>query len=139
MSGAPAAERRAAAELEAAVEQLSPKDFAEGLKAVARKLPVAAGVETAAIRLRDTDGEGELHLVSSEGNPAHERQQETRWLAADFGDMAPFRIEIWIEQHFGPPGGDVDRIGEQRRVPDSHHIRLVFRAVRPDCYLLHAD
>ena len=45
MSGAPAAERLAAAELEAAVEQVSPKDFAEGLKAVARRLPVAAGVE----------------------------------------------------------------------------------------------
>ena len=35
------------------------------------------------------------------------------WLAVDFGDVAPLRIEIWIEQHFGPPGGDVDRIGEQ--------------------------
>ena len=70
MSGAPAAERLAAAELEAAVEQLSPKDFAQGPRAVVRKLPVAAGVETAAIRLRDTDGEGELHLVSSVGIPA---------------------------------------------------------------------
>jgi hypothetical protein len=93
MSGAPAAERRAAAELEAAVEQLSPKDFAEGLKAVARKLPVAAGVETAAIRLRDTDGEGELHLLSSEGIPAHERRKPLFYLQSLVQARAMFALK----------------------------------------------
>ena len=93
MSGAPAAERLAAAELEAAVEQLSPKDFAEGLKAVARKLPVAAGVETAAIRLRDTDGEGELHLVSSVGIRAHERRNPLFYLQSLVQARAVFALK----------------------------------------------
>jgi DNA-binding CsgD family transcriptional regulator len=73
MSGL-AAERLAATELDAAVEGVSPGTFIEGLKAVARKLPVAVGVETVAIRLRDSDGEGRLHLVASEGIPASERR-----------------------------------------------------------------
>ncbi|HET6658031.1 MAG TPA: helix-turn-helix transcriptional regulator [Gaiellaceae bacterium] len=74
MSGPIAAERLAATELGAAVDAVSPNSFMEGLKAVAQKLPVAVGVETVAIRLRDSDGEGMLHLVASEGIPASERR-----------------------------------------------------------------
>jgi DNA-binding CsgD family transcriptional regulator len=74
MSVALAVERRAATELDAAVEEISPNSLIEGLKAVAQKLPVAVGVETVAIRLRDSDGEGSLHLVASEGIPANERR-----------------------------------------------------------------
>jgi len=69
-----AAELLAATELDRAVEQLAPSSIAQGLKAVARKVPVAVGVETVAIRLRDSDGEGDLHVVASEGIPAHDRR-----------------------------------------------------------------
>jgi DNA-binding CsgD family transcriptional regulator len=93
MSGAPAAERLAATELDAAVERLSSTDFAQGLKAVVRKLPVAAGVETAAIRLRDTDGEGELHLVSSVGIPAHERRNPLFYLQSLVQARAVFALK----------------------------------------------
>ena len=69
-----AAELLAATELDRAVEQLAPSSIAQGLKAVARKVPVAVGVETVAIRLRDSDGEGDLHVVASEGIPAYDRR-----------------------------------------------------------------
>lgn len=74
MSGALAAERLAATELDAAVEDFSPHELAEGLSTVARKIPVAVGVETVAVRLRDSDGDGELRLVASEGIPLDERR-----------------------------------------------------------------
>ena len=74
MKSSVAAEQLAATELEKAVEGLAPSSFAQGLKAVARKLPVAVGVETVAIRLRDSDREGDLHVVASEGIPAHDRR-----------------------------------------------------------------
>lgn len=74
MRRAVAAEQLAATELAKAVERLAPSSFAQGLKAVARKLPVAVGVETVAIRLRDSDREGDLHVVASEGIPAHDRR-----------------------------------------------------------------
>jgi DNA-binding CsgD family transcriptional regulator len=74
MSGSLAAERVAATELDAALEEVSPEALVDGLKAVARKLPVAVGVETVAIRLRDSDGAGLLHLVASEGIPANDRR-----------------------------------------------------------------
>ncbi|HKO75510.1 MAG TPA: helix-turn-helix transcriptional regulator [Gaiellaceae bacterium] len=74
MSGALGPERLAATELDAALEQLAPRSFVQGLRAVARKLPVAAGVETVTIRLRDSDGDGEFHFVASEGIPAHDRR-----------------------------------------------------------------
>jgi len=74
MSEALAGERLAATELDAAVERVSRDDVAETLQRLARKLPVAAGVETAVIRLRDSDGERKLHLVASEGIPANDRR-----------------------------------------------------------------
>jgi len=74
MSGALAAERLAATELGTAVEELRPEGFAEDLKTVVRKIPVAIGVETVGIRLRDSDGEGNLHLVASEGIPTGEQR-----------------------------------------------------------------
>src|SRR5215211_2146834 len=74
MRGAVAADDLAATDLDRAVDQFAPSSFAEDLKAVARKLPVAIGVETVAIRLRDADHEGDLHLVASEGIPAHDRR-----------------------------------------------------------------
>jgi DNA-binding CsgD family transcriptional regulator len=74
MNGALAAERLAATELDAAVGEVSPDALMEALRAVARKLPVAVGVETVAIRLRDSDGEGRLHLIASEGIPANDRR-----------------------------------------------------------------
>ena len=67
-------ERQAAAELAAALDQLSPSNFAPALQEVARKLPVAVGVETATIRIRDSDGEGNLHLVASEGTSSSDRR-----------------------------------------------------------------
>jgi DNA-binding CsgD family transcriptional regulator len=74
VSGPLAAERLAATELDAAVEDVSQEALLEGLKAVARKLPVAVGVETVAIRLRDSDGEGMLHFLVSEGIPSNDRR-----------------------------------------------------------------
>jgi DNA-binding CsgD family transcriptional regulator len=64
----------AAAELNAAVERVDPTAFAPALELVARKLPVAAGVETATIRIRDSDGEGDLHLVATEGTASSDRR-----------------------------------------------------------------
>ena len=74
MSGSQAAERLAATELDTAVAELAAASFAVDLKTVALKLPVAIGVETVAFRLRDSDGDGDLHLVASEGIPAHDRR-----------------------------------------------------------------
>jgi DNA-binding CsgD family transcriptional regulator len=60
-------------ELESAVERVGRDDLAAALGTVAQKLPVATGVETAVIRLRDSDGEGQLHLVATEGTPPGNR------------------------------------------------------------------
>jgi DNA-binding CsgD family transcriptional regulator len=59
--------------LEDAVEAVDPSDLAASLELVARKLPLAVSVETAALRLRDSDAEGELHLVAVEGSPPSDR------------------------------------------------------------------
>jgi DNA-binding CsgD family transcriptional regulator len=80
MSGALTAERLAVTELDTAVEAVLPESFVEELKVVARKLPVAVGVETVAIRLRDADGEGRLHLIASEGIPANDRRTALLYL-----------------------------------------------------------
>lgn len=55
------------AELEAAVQAVSEADLEASLGLVARKLPVAVSAETVNIRLRDSDGEGDLHAVAAEG------------------------------------------------------------------------
>ena len=61
------------AALEEAVEALDGNDLASSLALVVRKLPLAISVETAAIRLRDSDGEGKLHVVAVEGSPPSDR------------------------------------------------------------------
>jgi DNA-binding CsgD family transcriptional regulator len=59
--------------LEEAVEAVDNQDLAASLGLVARKLPLAVSVETVAIRLRDTDGEGNLHVVAVEGSAPGDR------------------------------------------------------------------
>jgi DNA-binding CsgD family transcriptional regulator len=71
---APSAESDAMVELGAAVERVGLDDLPEALQRVAGKLPVAAGVETVSIRIRDSDAEGSLHLVATEGIPANDRR-----------------------------------------------------------------
>jgi DNA-binding CsgD family transcriptional regulator len=93
MGGALAAERLAVTELDAAVEAVSPSGLAQDLKAVARKLPVAVGVETVAIRLRDSDGEGRLHLLASEGIPANDRRNPLFYLQSVAQARAVFALK----------------------------------------------
>ena len=140
MSGAPAAERLAATELDAAVEQLSTIGFAQDLKAVARKLPVAVGVETVAIRLRDSDGEGELHLVASEGIPANERRNPLFYLQSVAQARAVFALKSrhslagalgfswldgdWIKADGNPIGTITVATRTERRPTDEQRTRL---------------
>jgi DNA-binding CsgD family transcriptional regulator len=63
----------ARAALEDAVLNLPSPDLAASLALVARKVPVAVSVEKVAIRLRDSDGEGVLHLAAVEGTPPSDR------------------------------------------------------------------
>lgn len=67
------ASRSARAALEEAVTAVDEDDVAGSLGLVARKIPLAVSVETAAIRLRDSDGEGDLHLVAVEGAAPSDR------------------------------------------------------------------
>jgi DNA-binding CsgD family transcriptional regulator len=67
---------RARTELDEAIEQVGAGDLSATLGRVAWKLPLATGVETASIRLRDSDGEGRLHLVASVGTPVTERRNQ---------------------------------------------------------------
>ena len=70
--GTAAAEAQAAEELGAAIARVGCDDLADAMDEVARKLPVAAGVETVAVRVRDSDADGGLCLVAAEGTPAAE-------------------------------------------------------------------
>jgi DNA-binding CsgD family transcriptional regulator len=63
----------ARAALENAVADVAGPDLADSLGLVARKIPVAASVEKVAIRLRDSDGEGALHVAAVEGMPPSDR------------------------------------------------------------------
>jgi DNA-binding CsgD family transcriptional regulator len=67
---------RARTELDEALDRVGTGDLAAALAQVAHKIPVAVGVETVAIRLRDSDGEGKLHLVASVGTPVTERRNQ---------------------------------------------------------------
>jgi DNA-binding CsgD family transcriptional regulator len=87
MRGTVRAEELAATELDRAVEQLEPSSFAQGLKAVARKLPVAVGVETVVIR------EGDLHVVASEGISAHDRRNPVFYLQSIAQARALFALK----------------------------------------------
>jgi DNA-binding CsgD family transcriptional regulator len=60
-------------QLEEAVEAVDTNDLAASLERVMRKLPLAVSVETAALRLRDSDDHGNLHLVAVEGSPPSDR------------------------------------------------------------------
>jgi DNA-binding CsgD family transcriptional regulator len=61
------------AALEEAVAAVGERDLAASLELVVRRIPLALSVETVAVRLRDNDGEGKLHLVADEGSPPSER------------------------------------------------------------------
>jgi DNA-binding CsgD family transcriptional regulator len=63
----------AQAALDEAIRNVPGPDLAAALALVARKLPVAASVEKVAIRLRDSDGEGVLHVAAVEGTPPSDR------------------------------------------------------------------
>jgi DNA-binding CsgD family transcriptional regulator len=65
--------KSAQAALEEAVLGVPGPDLAASLALVARKVPVAVSVEKVAIRLRDTDGEGVLHVAAVEGTPPSDR------------------------------------------------------------------
>jgi DNA-binding CsgD family transcriptional regulator len=62
-----------ASELEAALEAVSSDALGPSLGHLAAKLPVATGVELAAIRVREDGGEGNLHLLAIVGAAANER------------------------------------------------------------------
>lgn len=55
------------------MDAVDAQDLVASLGLVARKLPVAVSVETVGIRLRDSDGQGELHVVAVEGSPPSDR------------------------------------------------------------------
>ena len=75
MSGSKAAavEPSAGSDLEAALEAVSVDDLGPSLERVAAKLPVAIGVEMAAIRVRGEGGDGSLHLLAISGAATHDR------------------------------------------------------------------
>jgi DNA-binding CsgD family transcriptional regulator len=56
-----------------AVRAVRLRNLAGSLGEVARALPLAVSVETAAIRLRDSDSDGRLHVVAVEGTPPSDR------------------------------------------------------------------
>jgi DNA-binding CsgD family transcriptional regulator len=60
-------------ELEQAIEAVDTDDLAASLEHVVRKLPLGVSVETAALRLRDSDEDGDLHLLAVEGSPPSDR------------------------------------------------------------------
>lgn len=61
------------AALEGAVAAVDGQHVAASLGLVARKLPLAVSVETVAIRLRDSDADGKLHVAAVEGMPPSDR------------------------------------------------------------------
>jgi DNA-binding CsgD family transcriptional regulator len=69
----PETAKSARAALQEAVLNVPGDDLAASLALVARKVPVAASVEKVAIRLRDSDGEGVLHVAAVEGTPPSDR------------------------------------------------------------------
>ena len=73
MAAKPQPADSARAALEEAIRNVPGPDLAAALGLVARKLPVAASVEKVAIRLRDSDGEGVLHVAAVEGTPPSDR------------------------------------------------------------------
>ena len=155
MSGALATERLAATELDTAVEQLSAQNFLQGLSAVARKLPVAAGVETVTIRLRDSDGEGDFHLVASEGIPAHARHNPVFYLQSLAQARALFALKSrhslagvlgftwldgdWLKADGDPIGTITVACRTERRPTEEQRARLRACAERVGPRLKRAD
>jgi DNA-binding CsgD family transcriptional regulator len=140
MSGALTPERFAATELDEAVDQLAPASFADDLKAVARKLPVAVAVETVAIRLRDADGDGDLHLVASEGIPAHDRRNPIFYLQSLAQARALFALKSrhslagvlgfsWLDGDWlkadGDPIGSITVASRTERRPTEKQLALL--------------
>ena len=138
MSGALPAERFAATELDTAVDHLAPASFGDDLKAVARKLPVAVGVETVAIRLRDLDGDGDLHLVASEGIPTHDRRNPVFYLQSLAQARALFALKnrhslagvlgfSWLDGDWlkadGDPIGTITVASRTERRPTGEQLR----------------
>ncbi len=81
LTTSPPTDMRAAAaqDLIAAVERFDPGAPVESLAGITEKLPVAASVEVATVRLRDRDRDGALHLVAATGLPSF----DARRLAAE--------------------------------------------------------
>ena len=69
----PETRKSAQAALQDAVSHVPGPDLAASLALVARKVPVAVSVEKVAVRLRDSDGEGVLHVAAVEGTPPSDR------------------------------------------------------------------
>jgi len=155
MSVALAAEQAAATELGTAVEQLAPEDFVQGLRAVARKLPVAAGVETVAIRVRDSDGDGDFYLVASEGIPAHDRRNPIFYVQSLAQARALFALKSrhslagvlgftwldgdWLKADGEPIGTITVACRTERRPTDEQRDRLRESAERLGGKLKEAD
>jgi DNA-binding CsgD family transcriptional regulator len=135
-----AGERLAAGELEIAVERVGRDDLADALQEVARKLPVAAGVETVAIRLRDSDGEGRLHLVAAEGTPATDRRNPLFYTQSIAQARSMFALKsrhslakmlgyTWLHgrwmKHEGEPLGTITVGSRTERRPTSDELALL--------------
>jgi len=139
----------AAAELDAALARvgseegtarLGSSDLADALGELARKLPVPGGVETAAIRMRDSDGEGTLHLVATEGTPAHDRRNSLFYTQTIAQARALFALRsghslaralgfswlhgLWIK-HAGEPLGTLTLACRTERRPTSEQLGLM--------------
>ena len=133
-------ERLAVGELEIAVQRVGRDDLADALQEVARKLPVAAGVETVAIRLRDSDGEGTLHLVAAEGTPATDRRNPLFYTQSIAQARAMFALKsrhslaktlgyTWLHgrwmKHEGEPLGTITVGSRTERRPTSGELALL--------------
>jgi DNA-binding CsgD family transcriptional regulator len=134
------AESNVSVELDAAVERVGEDDLAAALDEVARKLPVPAGVETVAIRIRDSDAEGDLHLVASEGTPANDRRNPLFYTQSMAQARALFVLRsrhslaralgfTWLQGHWikhcGEPLGAITVGSRTERRPTPGQIAIV--------------
>jgi DNA-binding CsgD family transcriptional regulator len=130
----------ASSALYAALERVGHDDLAAALEEVARKLPVPAGVETVAIRIRDTDAEGDLHLVATEGTPATDRRNPLFYVQSMAQARALFVLRsrhslaralgfTWLQGHWikhrGEPLGAITVGSRTERRPSPQQLSVV--------------